>query len=174
MDKPLNRIGVLLMGTTLLTVALSSVFVLPSGVGRDSVAAYIRAFWEQERLKEDQTIIFGRSEVRQNIFAGLIEGRLSLREAAKALNDEDERRPEHLRLPAYLNWLHLTKEEKYMHLLLILAENELQSDPRRDKVLKRLRAELQAYQNAGPRSLSADTPGPRGRPDHSADTGPGG
>jgi hypothetical protein len=163
MDKPLNRIVVLLMQTTLLAVALSAVFALLCGVGRDSVAAYIHAIRERERLEEDRTIIFGRNEGRRNIFAGLIEGRLSLREAANALN-EDEHRPEHLRLPAFLHWLPLTKKERYMHLLLILAENRLQSDPRRDEVLKRLRAEFQAYQDARPRSPSDDPPGPRGGP----------
>jgi hypothetical protein len=58
MDKPLNRIGVLFLATSLLTVALSAVFVLLSGVGRDSVTAYFHEIRKNERLNEDRNIIY--------------------------------------------------------------------------------------------------------------------
>jgi hypothetical protein len=147
MDKPLNRIGRLLLGATLLPVALSVLFVVLSREGMDCVTTYVRKMREYERLNEEQTVLHRSNEVRQSIFARLIEGRLSLWEAANALSDEEEHLPERLRLPAYHHGLRRTTEERYMHLLLFLVENRLSDDPRRDKILKRMRTELQAYQD---------------------------
>jgi hypothetical protein len=158
MDHLVNRIGVLFLGTALLAVALAAVFVAPFGGGLDSVTAYIHTIREHEHLNEFQIMLNRRMEVRQHVLARLIEGELSLREAAHALSDEYAHQPERLRLPAFHHWLHLTQEERFMRLLLHQVANSLESDPRRDQVLKRLRTELQAYQDARPRSNSADTP----------------
>jgi hypothetical protein len=137
--------GMLLLGATLLPVSLSAVFVVLSGDGMDSVTGYVRTMRERERLNEEQTLLHRGSEVRQSIVARLIEGRLSLWEAANALSDEEEQLPERLRLPDYHHRPHRTNEECYMHLLLLVVEEKLSGDPRRDKILTRLRTELQAY-----------------------------
>lgn len=155
MDKPLKWMGVLSMATALLALALSSLALL-FGVGMDSATDYIRAIRKHERLNEDWAMLHRLEEVRQSILSHLIEGKLSLWEAATVLRDEDESQPERLRLPSYRHWLHLNREERYMHLLVFQAEGRLQSDPRRDKILKRLRAELQAYQEARVGAVSVD------------------
>jgi hypothetical protein len=151
MGHLVNRIGVLL-GIALLAVALAAVFVLSCGGGMDSVTAYIHTIREHEWINEDGTMLYRRMEVRQHMLTRLIEGELSLREAANALIDEYKRQPERLRLPAFHRWLHVTEEERHMQVLLLQVEDRLENDPRRDQVLKRLRAELQAYQDARSRS----------------------
>ena len=146
MDKPLKGIGVLIMGVALLAVALSALGLL-FDMGMDLATDCIRSARKDDRLNEDWALLYRREEVRQNVLARLIEGQLSLPEAANVLSEEDERQPERLRLPVYRHWLHLSREERYMHLLVFQAEGCLQSDPRKEKVLKRLRTELQAYQD---------------------------
>jgi hypothetical protein len=155
MDKPLGALRGLLIGTAMLAAALYAVSVLPGVGGAQYLAAYLRTVWERERIEEDKTVIFRTAQLRKEIIARLVQGSLSLQEAADAVRDDFESRPERLR-PCYPP--DVPPEERYPRTVLAWVQIDLSDDPRRDEVLKRLRAELRANRVARARSVPADTP----------------
>ena len=125
----------------LLTAALCGVLVLPLGNDARLVSEYLRTIRQAERLREDEALLSRSLAIRAEIRAGLIDGSLSLREAATALRTEYENRPAHLRPD-----LGMTEEDS-LRLFLLEMEWDLSDDPRRSDVLKRLRAAFQVYQD---------------------------
>jgi hypothetical protein len=144
MDKSLHLIRGPFLAMTLLAFTLGTVSVLPFGAGMDCVAAYVRTIWESERLDQDREVLFQSLKVIRSILDQVIEGQLPLPQGACALRDEIKSRPEHLRPPAYEHSLHVPQAECYLHQLLDMADNHLDGDPRREKVLKRLRKEFES------------------------------
>jgi hypothetical protein len=133
----------MLMGAALLAVAVYAASMLSCDSGTEPAAAFVHTIRERERLNEDFASILRKGEASQGIIDQLIAGQLSLREAAAALREEDEGRPQRLRLPAFKHFLHVPQEERYMRVLLLRVENELDGDPRQGEVMRRLREELE-------------------------------
>jgi hypothetical protein len=142
MYKLPNTIEGLLIGAVLLAVALY-VASGRSGDGAGHAAAFVRSIRERERLGQDRELLRQKAETSQAVIDQLIVGRLSLGEAAAALHEEDEGHPQRLRLPAFKNFLHLPHQERYMHILLVRADNALEGDSRRAEVMNRLHGEFE-------------------------------
>jgi hypothetical protein len=124
----------------------------PSGLDVDLLEVARRA----ERLEAGNVALHASLRRGDAIRRELIEGRLTLREAAAALAEEDARRPDWVRSrPELLPGR--TQEERWLHLTLTSVENMLWQDPRRDAVLTRLRAEFQDLLTA---SAGRQSPGP--------------
>jgi hypothetical protein len=144
MDKPLHLIRGPLLAMALLATTLGAVSVLPFGAGMDCLAAYVRTIWESERLDQDREVLSQSLKAIRSILDQVIEGQLPLPQGASALRDEIESRPEHLRQPAFEHSVHVPQAECYLHQLLDMVGNHLDGDPRREKVLKRLRKEFES------------------------------
>ena len=142
MNKLLTTVRGMLMGAALLAVAVYAASMLSCDSGTEPAAAFVHTIRERERLNEDFASIIRKGEASQGIIDQLIAGQLSLREAAAALREEDEGLPQHLRLPAFKHFFHLPQEERYVRVLLIRVENELDGDPHQGEVMRRLREEL--------------------------------
>jgi hypothetical protein len=125
----------------LLVATLHGVSVLPSGGNVHPVSEYLRSTRQSEQLRDDQVLLLRSFATQDEIHAGLIDGSLSLREAAAALRTEYESRPAHLRPVVDAT------EEGYSLLILLQMDWCLNDDPRRSEVLKRLVAEYQAYRD---------------------------
>ncbi len=79
----------------------------------------------------------------------VIEGRLTVRQAAAAFAEDNARRPPALRRQPH-PLFGRTEEEAWCQLVIGSVENLLWLDPRRDAVVARLRAELEADRAAAP------------------------
>jgi len=143
MDRLLNTVRSLLTGTVLLAVAAYAASRPSCDGGTNSATAFVRMIRERERLEQDRALLHQRAGSDRDVIDPLIAGQLSLREAAAALREEDERRPQRLRLPAFKHFLHLSQEERYMRQLLLRVEKALDGDPRQDEVLRRLHEEFE-------------------------------
>ena len=147
MSDPLRRIRGMVVAIVLLAAALYAVAVLSSGGDVHTVSAFLRTLRQGQQLEEDQ-VLLGRSfETGDDIYARLIDGSLSLPEAAAALRSEHESRPAQLRPHVAASFPHLPEEEAFMRVILAKVGYRMADDPRRGEVLDRLRAEYQAYRD---------------------------
>jgi hypothetical protein len=158
MDKPLGAIQGIVLVIAVPIVALYAAWKMPLGGRANTWADYLRSIRQREGLVEDRVVLSQSIEAGHDIADRLFDRRLSLREAAAAMRDEIESRPEHLRPPLYPYERKVPREELYMLQFLIRAENNLHGDPRQGEVLKRLRAELQAYRAARTQAVSGASP----------------
>jgi hypothetical protein len=100
-----------------------------------------------DRLEADREVLERRREVVRSLVSGVIEGRLSLRQAAAVLREENRLSPPHL-------VMHLeygpgaTEEERYGRAVLAHVRAVLDRDPRRPAVLARVEAEVEALARA--------------------------
>jgi hypothetical protein len=143
MDKPLDTIRLLVMAVFLLAGAVYAVSLSSLGGGAECLAEYVRSQWDYQRLDEERRLLDRSCAAKLDILADAIEGRLRLPEAAAALRAENEARPAHLR-PGIFPFPGMSMEESYMRHVLFRAGVILADDSRRDEILKRMDAELQA------------------------------
>jgi hypothetical protein len=117
-----------------------------------------------DRLEADREVLEHRREVVRSLVSGVVEGRLSLRQAAAVLRDENSHSPPHL-------VMHLeygpgaTEDERYARAVLAHVRAVLDRDPQRAAVLARLEAEVEALARAEEgRRAQMDTRGVRRPP----------
>lgn len=104
----------------------------------------LQQFYRGEQLDADRAILYPSVLTREGILRELIEGRLTLRAAAAVLREQEENKPPHLRIqPDRLPGQ--STEDYFLQRALRGAENQLEKDPRRERILARLRGELQDY-----------------------------
>jgi hypothetical protein len=126
-------------GVCLLLAAALCWVRLSSFGGADWVGEALR----RERIDAEREALNRSTAVTRGILTDLVEGRLSLREAADALRAEHESRPRRLQ-PPYLVRPDSSVEEDYLRWTCRLAEIHLEDSPRRPQVTRRLREELRA------------------------------
>jgi hypothetical protein len=97
----------------------------------------------QARLEADMAHLERRQEVIRSLGTELVEGRMSLREAAAAWRAEDAGSPRRLRMRVELT-PGRTEEERYCWSVLLNVRVQLEGDARAPAVLARLEAELAA------------------------------
>jgi hypothetical protein len=116
-----------------------------------------------ERLEADRNHAVHRREVIRDLTTGLIEGRLTLRQAAVACQAENEVGPRQIDLHVEYQ-AGRTDEERYCRALLGHVRAMLVKDARAPAVLARLEAELTALVRSQPTHPASRRGGPLGRP----------
>jgi hypothetical protein len=158
MVKSLTTLQGITLGAALLTAVLYAAWETASEGPRISLADYLCTLQQTENIIDDRAVLDQSIAVNRDIYDRLLEGQLSLAEAAAALREEIESRPAHLQPPIYLHERNVPPPERYMLRLLHRMEFQLADDPRRGEVLTRLRGEWQAYCAARVRAVPTDAP----------------
>ncbi len=129
-----------------LALTASLPIVLYAGIalstdGRQAFADWWQTAQDRERLQEDGELVQANSKAMEAVVVDLIEGRLSLPEAAAALRALNEERPPNHRI-------HLDEypgesaEERSLWWTLARAEAIFGYDSRKEEIERRLRTEL--------------------------------
>ena len=158
MVKSLSALQGIALGVALLMAVLYAGWKMASDGPPVSLADCLRTFLQTESICEDRVVLYRSIAVNEDIYKRLIEGRLSLAEAAAALREEIESRPAHLQPPIFPYERKLLPEDRYMLRLLARVEFELSDDPRRDEVVSRVRGEYRAYRSARTPLAPAEAP----------------
>ncbi|HEY7155917.1 MAG TPA: hypothetical protein VH575_18280 [Gemmataceae bacterium] len=119
----------------------------PLGMRNLTLSDWLREEQRKPQLEADVAIIFHINDENRKITDDLIEGRLSLRAAAKAMRAVCESKPARLCVPADDPPPEQSVEEYFVRRAFRGAEITLRmmDDPCRDEVLARLQAELEDY-----------------------------
>jgi hypothetical protein len=148
-----------------LPLALYAVFALPLGGGQTpgatmTLADILEVYRRSDRLDDEQVVVRQCGNANWDTLNRLIEGEVSLTEAAATLHQNIERLPPRRR-PKVSSCFHEQDEEGRMRMTVEWAEMLLNNHPRREEIRARLHRELQAYRDA--HGCSAPQPS-EGRP----------
>jgi hypothetical protein len=143
MCKPTDSLLSVLTALVLMAAAMYGAWALADRGPAEKRVNMFREGLRGQRLEADRLVILRSLEAEQVIYSCLLQGRLSLAEAARALRDEHEGRPEHLR-PYLSQRENLSEEALYLRMTLLNAFTAVRDDPNRGAVRKRLRAEYEA------------------------------
>jgi hypothetical protein len=115
-----------------------------------SLADAVQELWKSETLDTNRAVLLQSMGRVDAIITELLEGRLSLVEAARQLQAERHNRPRSCRTDLSM-YPGETEEERHLHLILTFAEVRLRNTPQSVEVLRRLQGELEDY-----RQIQAD------------------
>jgi hypothetical protein len=153
---------VLVLLTILAVLALGLVLapVRVANLARELLALPEQAWLVEEERERDRDLtaqseaVLRRLEAKDRVALALLEGRLSLQEAARRIRDSDRDQPDYLAEHARLFLPGASEEERYCRLTIRWARNVLEVRPDLDpEVLRCLEAELEALLRYGRLSL---------------------
>jgi hypothetical protein len=151
---------VAVIGAAVLAAVLADSLCNDEMAPRASLLAFLEEGPRGQKLDADQQIILHSREVIEQIVTDLIDGRLSLREAAANLRTENEQRSSRLRMGSMLLPVDQT-EEHFCRLAIEWIKGRLSAhkDPRLLDVVRRLEGDLRAYLVSRDSLDSARVPG---------------
>jgi hypothetical protein len=132
----------------------------PEGIAKMTLADILEVYRRKDRMDGDQAVLLQSCDAHRDTLTRLIEGRLSLQEAATTLSEEIERLPPRLRPPQPLSFPSARDEESRMRMTIEWVKILLDNHPRSEEIRSRLHRELQAFCEAKNRC----TPPPSERP----------
>jgi hypothetical protein len=145
-----------------LAISLFAAFALLLGetnsTAKMTLADILEVYRRKDRMDGDQAVLLQSCDAHRDTLTRLIEGRLSLQEAATTLSEEIERLPPRLRPPCPLAFPSARDEESRMQMTVKWVEILLEDHPYREQIRERLRGELQAYRDAHRRESTVPMP----------------
>jgi hypothetical protein len=152
MSKSLNAMQWSMAMVLVLALSLLAVFSLPLGGGPEGMAKMTLADILEvcrcrDRLDGELALMQQSCDLHRDILTRLVEGRLSLAEAAATLCEQIEGLPPHLRPKPFFSFPGAHDEETRMRMTIEWAEIFLRNHPYRDEdeIRSRLHRELQAF-----------------------------